>query len=264
MIAIVSSIAVLLYEGIASAMRGTTHTSATRARPEGCNMNATRMRIALRQSWAPPTALCVALVVASGAALRADGGDQAEEPDAAESRVRSAALVAVGFASGLLAHEGGHLFFDVAFDADPGIARVEFGGVPFFAITHRSDLSPRREYAVSAAGFWTQHALSEWVLHAHPDLRRERRPILKGLLAWHVISSGIYTVAALGQIGPLERDTRGMALSLGLSERWVGVLIAVPAVCDAWRYVNPDARWPRWVSRVVKAGLVLAVIRARG
>jgi len=102
------------------------------------------------------------------------------------------------------------------------------------------------------------------VLTAHPNLREQRRPYLKGLLAWQLLSSAVYTVAALGKVGPPERDTRGMAASLGVSERWIGALLVVPAACDAWRYFDPDARWPRWLSRAVKVGLVLAVIGARG
>jgi len=34
--------------------------------------------------------------------------------------------------------------------------------IPFFALTHRKQLSPRREAIVSSAGFWVQHATDEW------------------------------------------------------------------------------------------------------
>jgi len=34
--------------------------------------------------------------------------------------------------------------------------------IPFFARTHRKQLSPRREAIVSSAGFWVQHATDEW------------------------------------------------------------------------------------------------------
>ena len=66
-----------------------------------------------------------------------------------------------GALAGLAAHEGGHLLLDVAFDAQPRLKRVEFHGIPFFAISHRPDLSRRREMAVSSAGFWVQHAGTE-------------------------------------------------------------------------------------------------------
>ena len=66
-----------------------------------------------------------------------------------------------GAALGLAAHESGHLVLDFAFDARPRIKRVTLGGIPFFAITHRSDLSPRREFAISSAGFWVQESWTE-------------------------------------------------------------------------------------------------------
>src|SRR5436190_23399443 len=48
-----------------------------------------------------------------------------------------------GGATAFLAHESGHLLFDAIFDAGPHIKRVQFGPVPFFAVAHRADLSPR-------------------------------------------------------------------------------------------------------------------------
>jgi hypothetical protein len=38
-------------------------------------------------------------------------------------------------------------------------------------------------------------------------------------------------------------------------------VILVPAVLDAWRYLHPDATWATWVSRAVKIGGVLLVLR---
>ena len=163
-----------------------------------------------------------------------------------------------------MAHEGGHLLFDVVFDADPGFRRVEFGGIPFFAVTHRPGLSPKQEYSIAAAGFWVQNGVAEWVLTHRPNLRRERAPFAKGLLAWSVGSSAVYTVAAFGSFGPPERDTRGMAQSLGIKEPWVGGMLILPAACDLWRYFDPESGWARWLSRASKLGLVLVVFGAQG
>jgi hypothetical protein len=162
---------------------------------------------------------------------------------------------------GLAAHETGHLLFDGIFDADPGIRRVEFYGIPFFAITHRADLTPRREFAVSSAGFWVQHATSEWILTRRPRLRHERAPFQKGMLAFNVAASTAYSIAAFGKIGPVERDTRGMADTSRLDEGWIGAVVLAPAVLDAWRYLDPDAKWVVWVSRAAKIGGVLLVLR---
>jgi hypothetical protein len=159
------------------------------------------------------------------------------------------------------AHEGGHVLFDVLFDADPGVRRVEFHGIPFFAITHRADVSRRQEYAISAAGFWVQEATNEWLLTKRPRLRSERAPFAKGIFAFNVGASAFYSIAAFGRLGPAERDTRGMAISSRIDEPWIGAVVLVPAVLDTWRYFDPDARLPVWLSRAAKVGTVLLILR---
>lgn len=177
------------------------------------------------------------------------------------NRTAATATFLTGALAALGAHEAGHLALDVIFDADPRLRRVDFHGIPFFAITHRADLSPRREFAVSSAGFWVQHATNEWVLSARPNLRRERAAFLKGMVAFNVIASGAYAGAAFARTGPDERDTRGMAVSSRVDERWIGALVLAPAVLDAWRYFDPEARWAVWLSRGVKVAGVLLIIR---
>lgn len=166
-----------------------------------------------------------------------------------------------GALAGLVAHESGHLVFDVAFDADPALKRVDFHGIPFFAITHRPDLSPRRELIVSSAGFWVQHAGNEWILTRRPNLRSERAPLLKGIVAFNVLTSAAYAGAAFGRTGPYERDTRGMAHASRVDERWIGALVLAPAVLDGWRYFDPDSQWAVWMSRAAKVGVVLLLVR---
>jgi hypothetical protein len=210
---------------------------------------------------APRLLLAVAFVVS--AASTAAGQNEATREAAAEPSKSAQWLQFVGGAAvGFGAHESGHVLFDVMFDASPGVKRIDYGGIPFFAITH-DPVSNREEFTISSAGFWVQHATSEWLLTSHPHLKDERAPFLKGWLAWNVAASGVYSVAAFGRFGPPERDTRGMATSLGVAEPWVGALIAAPAALDTWRYLHPESRWARWTSRVVKAGGVLLVIAAR-
>ncbi len=191
---------------------------------------------------------------------------RAQEPPPAESRTDSSraedtAVFLGGAGLGLLAHESGHLLFNALFDGRPDLKKVSFGGIPFFAITHRDDLSPRREYAVSAAGLWVQHAASEWILTARPGLREEHSPLLKGWLAFNILGSATYAGAAIGRVGPAERDTRSMAASRRASERWMGVLVLAPAALDVYRYFKPESAWARWSSRAAKAGLVLLVLK---
>ena len=176
----------------------------------------------------------------------------------------SAAAIAqflTGGALGLGLHEGGHLLMASAFGADPGLKGVSFGPIPFFAISH-SDTTPGKEYAISAAGFWVQHASSEWLLSRRPGLRHERAPLAKGVLAFNVLASVAYATAAFGTFGPYERDTRGMADAASIREPWVGVTILGPAALDTWRYFKPESRWAAWTSRALKVGVVVMVARA--
>lgn len=149
---------------------------------------------------------------------------------------------------------------DFALGEKPGVRKVDFHGIPFFAITHDS-VSRRREFLISSAGFWVQHAENEWLLGRRPNLRQSRAPLAKGVFAFNVLASAAYAGAAFARTGPTERDTRGMALSSRLDERWIAALVLAPAVLDAWRYFHPDAKWAVWSSRGVKIGMVVLVVR---
>jgi hypothetical protein len=168
-----------------------------------------------------------------------------------------------GGALGLAMHEGGHLLFDAVFDAQPHIDPVHLGPFPFFAIAHRGDLSPRREFTVSSAGFWVQEATNEWVLTRRPFLRDEHAWVTKGLVAFNVLNSVGYALVAFARAGPFERDTRGMSDSSGVDERVIGAMVLTPAVLDAYRYYKPNSPWAKWASRAVKVGSVLLVIKER-
>ena len=178
-----------------------------------------------------------------------------------ESTASRFGKVLLGGAAGLAIHESGHLIADWAFDEKVVIKKVDWKGIPFFALSHAPDLSPRREYVVSSAGFWAQYLYSEQILTHHPNLKDEQSPFRKGMLTFHVVTSLMYAGAAFGQTGPTERDTRGMATSRRISERWIGLMVLVPAVLDTYRYFNPDARWASWTSRGAKVGSVVLVLR---
>jgi hypothetical protein len=204
-------------------------------------------------------AVLIAVLAAPAAA------DQAAPPAAAqpnEQRALDTVKFLAGGVTGLFLHESGHLVFDVAFDAEPHVGGIRFGVVPFFAIEHRADLSPRREFIVSSAGFWVQEAGNEWLLTRRPSLRREHAPFTKGIFAFNVLTSVGYAVVAFARAGPAERDTRSMAAASGIDEPAVGAFVLAPAILDGWRYFAPDARWAVWASRAAKvAGVVLAIKR---
>ena len=168
-----------------------------------------------------------------------------------------------GAALGLGFHESAHLIADEAFGANPGVRKVSAGFIPFFAITHEP-VTPTKEFVISSAGFWAQHIGSEIILSKHPQIREEHAPVLKGLLAFNLVTSVIYSGAAFARHGPAERDTRGIALSADIDEPWVGVTVLAPAVLDAARYYRPNSRVLRWASRAAKVGGTLLIFRAAG
>jgi hypothetical protein len=220
-------------------------------RPKLCNMGAMLCRSIARLALST-----IAVLLFAAIPVEADQtGAQNEHP------VADTAKFLGGAATAFALHEAGHLLFDVAFDAQPYVKAVHFGPVPFFAVTHPRELSPRRELVVSSAGFWTQEATSEWILTRRPDVRHDHAPYAKGVLAFNVLTSVGYGIVAFAKAGPIERDTRGMASSIRVDERAIGALIIAPAALDAYRYFKPRSRWAAWTSRGVKIGSVLLVLR---
>ena len=176
-------------------------------------------------------------------------------------RLSEAVKLIGGAAVGLALHESAHVVADFASGVAPGVKKVTFGPLPFFAITH-DPVGPAREFVISSAGFWTQHAVSEFLLTTRPALRQDDAPLLKGLLAFNVLTSVAYSGAAFISTGPDERDTRGMALAAGVDERVIGAVILAPAVLDTFRYFGVSNRYVVWGSRVVKIGGALLVVKA--
>ncbi|HSW30297.1 MAG TPA: hypothetical protein VLH75_12510 [Longimicrobiales bacterium] len=209
----------------------------------------------------PRLALIVVPAIALASPARGQTGEVSDQKAAAaakkpDSRGVQIAKLMGGMATGLAIHEAGHLMVGSLVGADFHLKKVDFKGLPFFAIAHAPNLSPRAEYAVSSAGLWMQYVASERILSAHPNLRSERRRFEEGVLAFHVGVSVMYAGAAFAESGPYERDTRGAADALGVSERWMGPLVLAPAVLDAYRYAHPDAGWAAWASRGLKLAMV--------
>jgi hypothetical protein len=214
------------------------------------------------QSFTLRTAVTIlALLMGCAASTSAqEQGSQQSDSSGASAASRFGKLL-LGGGAGLVLHETGHLIADWAFEEKVVVRKVDYKGIPFFALSHANDLSPRREFVVSSAGFWSQYLYSEQILTHHPALRHEHSPFRQGMLAFHVATSLMYSGAAFGKTGPVERDTRGMAASLKISERWIGAMILAPALLDTYRYFHPGARWAAWTSRGVKMGSVALVVK---
>ena len=201
------------------------------------------------------------LLALTSSAVAAGAQDATAPPPADRpSKGKRAALFLAGGATGLALHESAHLVADAAFGEKPGLKKVDFHGIPFFAITHRSGLPRRKEFTISSAGFWMQHAENEWLLSG-PRPPRSRGPFATGVLTFNVLTSAAYAGAAFAKTGPAERDTRGIAESARLDERWIGALLLAPAALDAWRYFHPGSKWAAWSSRGVKIGMAVLIVR---
>ena len=185
-----------------------------------------------------------------------------EPPPATQSSsLRRHATFLLGAAAGLAVHETGHATTAAVLGANPRFGKTSGSAFSFFAV-HHDPVSRGKEYVISSAGFWLQHAVSEAILTTHPHLRDEDRPFMKGIVFFHLGTSVVYSIAAFADIGPDQRDTRGMAVSLGedgVPEPAIGALILAPAVFDAYRYWKPGSKWAPWAARAAKiVGVVLA------
>jgi hypothetical protein len=212
----------------------------------------------------PAAALVVTLLLAGPAAAQTVAAPTDAQPKA-ESDTKRALTFLAGAGAGFGLHEAGHVLTSALFGAEPHVRSVEPRPVPFFAIVH-NPVSRRQEYVISSSGFWVQHATSEWILSARPAIAHERAPFLKGMLAFNLGASTVYGIAAFARSGPPERDTRGIAVSLGrggVPEPAVGMLVLAPAVLDGYRYLRPEATWAKWTSRAIKIAGVALIAAAR-
>jgi hypothetical protein len=189
--------------------------------------------------------------------------DETKAPptEPASRRARVVRYLAGG-ATGLAAHEGGHLACELLLGNRPDLHGVHFGPFPFFAIGPGRPTTPPERAVITSAGFWSQHASSEWMLSRHRGLRRESSPLRKGYLTFNVLTSVGYAGAAFFKAGPLERDTRGIAESSGVAEPVVGLMVLAPAALDAYRYFHPGSRWAPWASRATKLAFFVLAAKA--
>lgn len=167
-----------------------------------------------------------------------------------------------GVVAGLAIHETGHMGAGAILGKDPYFTRTNSGVTPFFTVAYgKAPTNDRQAFTLAAAGFWMQHAMAEAILAKYPKVWRDAPPAVQGAFVFHLLTSLIYTYGALAKSGAPERDTLGMARSLNVDERWMGVAILLPAALDLYRSFHPEARWATWSSRGVKVGFVFGITR---
>jgi hypothetical protein len=201
-------------------------------------------------------ALAVALLFFAPQHARAD---EHIVPEADFRRFSDWAWFALGAAAGFVGHELGHVAADVMAGKSIDFVETKLGPLPFFAIQPCCNLTRAEQYAVASAGFLVQDVASELIFWIAPRVRSQRHAFLKGVLVLHMGLSLGYAVTALAGIGPPQSDVNTMARGLDVPPWQVGLMLAVPAVVDLYRYLVPGSVWAPWVSvqaKLLTLGLV--------
>lgn len=200
----------------------------------------------------------LALVVALTLAAPARADERLETPEADFRHFADYAWFALGAASAFVGHEMGHMMMDVFFGKSVKFVGVHLGPFPFFAIQPCCNLTPREEYVIGSAGFVVGDVSSELILQIAPRLRSRRHAFLKGVLMFDVLLALGYAVTGFAGIGPAQSDVNTMARGLGVPPWQVGLMLAVPATVDLYRYFVPRSVWAPWTSVSAKT-LMLGV-----
>jgi hypothetical protein len=200
--------------------------------------------------------LVVLAITGPPSALRARADESLETPEADFRHVADYAWFALGAASAFVGHELGHVVTDLFFGKSISFVRVDLGPFPFFAIQPCCNLTPREQYVIGSAGFLVGDVSSELILQIAPRLRGRRHAFLKGVLMFDIALALGYAITGFAGIGPPQSDVNTMARGLGVPPWQVGLMLAVPAVVDLYRYLVPRSVWAPWTSVTSKSLLL--------
>jgi hypothetical protein len=151
---------------------------------------------------------------------------------------------ALGFASGIVAHELGHYVVATSkgYKVDHDGLSVIYPGAAF---------TDADQLQVASAGFQTQWLLAELVLRDRNGREMKEPPgnFGAGIVCAHL---GI-TLAYLVYLKDHKQgDVVGMANATGLSNNQIALALAVPGVLDAWRLFGNQV--PEWIPQLSLLG----------
>src|SRR5512146_77468 len=144
---------------------------------------------------------------------------------------------AMGFVSGIAAHETGHLVV-----AKTKGYRVGHEGL---SITYPgTNFTRAGQLQLASAGFQTQWVLSEFVLRDESGHEHTRPPsdFGAGVVCSYIGVSAAYLTFLKNQY---NGDVYGMSRASGYSHDRIALMMAIPAALDAWRLFGDDV--PEWV-----------------
>lgn len=164
-------------------------------------------------------------------------GSFAQAWDRDEIRSHPATFLS-GVAAGVMAHEAGHAAVATAYGFDIGLHGL--------SIVYSGGMMTESEHLrIASAGIETQWVISECVLRK----AEEKDEPLEAFEAGLVVSELAVAAAYLTFLKDHEEgDLVGMSRATGLSTDQLSLLVAIPAVLDAWRLFGEDV--PAWVPDV--------------
>jgi len=159
---------------------------------------------------------------------------------------------ALGFASGIVLHETGHVIVATSkgYNVNHDGLSITYPGAHY---GHGDQLQ------LASAGIQTQWLLSELVLRDRNGNEHIKPPgdFGAGVVFSYIGVSAAYLTFLKNQY---NGDVAGMTNATGLSHDRIALMMAVPAVLDAWRLLGDDV--PHWVPAlsVVSKGIGAAWI----
>ena len=158
---------------------------------------------------------------------------------------------ALGFVSGIVAHEAGH--YVVATSKGYKVSHDGFSIVYPGASFTRSD-----HLKVASAGFQTQWLLAELILRDRNGKERKAPPgnFGAGVVCAHL---GI-TLAYMSVLkNHKQGDIAGMAQATGRTHNQLALALAIPGILDAWRLFGNEV--PEWVPQVSLVGKGIGITK---
>jgi hypothetical protein len=191
---------------------------------------------------------CVLAAVLFFALQQSPRADERITPEADFRHFVDYVWFAAGAVTGFVGHELGHVAADLMAGKSIDFVRTDLGPFPFFAIQPCCNLTRREEYAIASAGFLVQDVNSELIFWIAPRIRSQRHAFLKGVLVFDIALSLGYAITGFAGIGPPQSDVNTMARGLAVPPWQVGLMLAIPAAVDVYRYLVPGSVWAPWVS----------------
>jgi hypothetical protein len=143
----------------------------------------------------------------------------------------------LGFASGYLAHEAGHVIV-----ASTKGYNVSLDGPTI--IYPNANMSKADSLQVSSAGFQAQWLVSEagFLYRGKNELTPTSDNFTAGVVCSHLVITTAYLTVLRNHH---QGDLHGVSEATGLSTGQLAAMVAIPAILDSWRLFGDDI--PKWV-----------------